>query len=146
MGVFCLEFVRYLFVIPIKNGQKRRKAARGRNAKNRITMGFIAVNQNLLKVWSRSTNQKVAGSNPSGHANKNAAARRFFCWRATFAGFERQSAAACGRERRTARPEAVAKGRIPPGTPRRSKKSRSAHLFGCKRPRDGSLSLPTFCG
>ena len=26
------------------------------------------------------------------------------------------------------------------------KKSRSAHLLGCKRPRDGSLSLPTFCG
>ena len=25
------------------------------------------------------------------------------------------------------------------------KKSRSAHLFGCKRPHDGSLSLPTFC-
>ena len=25
------------------------------------------------------------------------------------------------------------------------KKSRSAHLFGCKRPYDGSLSLPTFC-
>ena len=25
------------------------------------------------------------------------------------------------------------------------KKSRSAHLFGCKRLRDGSLSLPTFC-
>ena len=26
------------------------------------------------------------------------------------------------------------------------KKSRSAHLLSCKRPRDGSLSLPTFCG
>ena len=26
------------------------------------------------------------------------------------------------------------------------KKSRSAHRLGCKRPRDGSLSLPTFCG
>ena len=26
------------------------------------------------------------------------------------------------------------------------KKSRSARLLGCKRPRDGSLSLPTFCG
>ena len=26
------------------------------------------------------------------------------------------------------------------------KKSRSAHLFGCKRLHDGSLSLPTFCG
>ena len=26
------------------------------------------------------------------------------------------------------------------------KKSRSAHLLGCKRPRDGSLSLPTFRG
>ena len=26
------------------------------------------------------------------------------------------------------------------------KKSRSAHLLGPKRPRDGSLSLPTFCG
>ena len=26
------------------------------------------------------------------------------------------------------------------------KKSRSAPLLGCKRPRDGSLSLPTFCG
>ena len=26
------------------------------------------------------------------------------------------------------------------------KKSRSAHLLGCKRPRNGSLSLPTFCG
>ena len=25
------------------------------------------------------------------------------------------------------------------------KKSRSACLFGCKRPHDGSLSLPTFC-
>ena len=25
------------------------------------------------------------------------------------------------------------------------KKSRSAHLFGCKRPHDGSLSLPPFC-
>lgn len=25
------------------------------------------------------------------------------------------------------------------------KKSRSAHLFGCKRPHDGSLSLPIFC-
>ena len=25
------------------------------------------------------------------------------------------------------------------------KKSRSAHLFGCKRPHNGSLSLPTFC-
>ena len=25
------------------------------------------------------------------------------------------------------------------------KKSRSARLFGCKRPHDGSLSLPTFC-
>ena len=25
------------------------------------------------------------------------------------------------------------------------KKSRSAHLFGCKRPHDDSLSLPTFC-
>ena len=25
------------------------------------------------------------------------------------------------------------------------KKSRSAYLFGCKRPHDGSLSLPTFC-
>ena len=25
------------------------------------------------------------------------------------------------------------------------KKSRSAHLFDCKRPHDGSLSLPTFC-
>ena len=25
------------------------------------------------------------------------------------------------------------------------KKSRSANLFGCKRPHDGSLSLPTFC-
>ena len=25
------------------------------------------------------------------------------------------------------------------------KKSRSAHLFGCKRPHDGSLSLTTFC-
>ncbi len=25
------------------------------------------------------------------------------------------------------------------------KKSRSAHLCGCKRPHDGSLSLPTFC-
>lgn len=25
------------------------------------------------------------------------------------------------------------------------KKSRSAHLLGCKRPRNGSLSLPTFC-
>ena len=26
------------------------------------------------------------------------------------------------------------------------KRSRSAHLLGCKRPRDGLLSLPTFCG
>ena len=26
------------------------------------------------------------------------------------------------------------------------KKSRSAHLLVCKRPRDGSLPLPTFCG
>ena len=26
------------------------------------------------------------------------------------------------------------------------KKSRSAHLLGCKRPRNGLLSLPTFCG
>ena len=26
------------------------------------------------------------------------------------------------------------------------KKSRSARLLGCKRPRNGSLSLPTFCG
>ena len=26
------------------------------------------------------------------------------------------------------------------------KRSRSAYLLGCKRPRDGSLSLPTFCG
>ena len=26
------------------------------------------------------------------------------------------------------------------------KRSRSARLLGCKRPRDGSLSLPTFCG
>ena len=26
------------------------------------------------------------------------------------------------------------------------KRSRSAHLLGCKRPRDGSLSLSTFCG
>ena len=26
------------------------------------------------------------------------------------------------------------------------KKSRSARLLGCKRPRDGLLSLPTFCG
>ena len=26
------------------------------------------------------------------------------------------------------------------------KKSRSAHLLGCKRPREGSLSLPPFCG
>ena len=26
------------------------------------------------------------------------------------------------------------------------KKSRSAHLFGCKRPHDGFGSLPTFCG
>ena len=26
------------------------------------------------------------------------------------------------------------------------KKSRAAHLLGCKRPRDGSLSLPIFCG
>ena len=25
------------------------------------------------------------------------------------------------------------------------KKSRSAHLFGCKRPHNGLLSLPTFC-
>ena len=25
------------------------------------------------------------------------------------------------------------------------KKARSAHLFGCKRPHNGSLSLPTFC-
>jgi len=25
------------------------------------------------------------------------------------------------------------------------KKARSAHLFGCKRPHDGSLSLPPFC-
>ena len=25
------------------------------------------------------------------------------------------------------------------------KKSRSAHLFGCKRPHNGSLSFPTFC-
>lgn len=25
------------------------------------------------------------------------------------------------------------------------KKSRSAYLFGCKRPHDGSLSLPAFC-
>ena len=29
-----------------------------------------------------------------------------------------------------------------PGT---GKKARSAHLFGCKRPHDGSLSLPPFC-
>ena len=26
------------------------------------------------------------------------------------------------------------------------KRARSARLFGCKRPHDGSLSLPTFCG
>ncbi len=26
------------------------------------------------------------------------------------------------------------------------KKSRSARLFSCKRPHDGSLSLPIFCG
>ena len=31
-------------------------------------------------------------------------------------------------------------------TPPFRKKSRSAHLLSCKRPRDGSLSLPTFCG
>ena len=33
-------------------------------------------------------------------------------------------------------------------TPPFSQKSRSARLFGCKRPHDGSLSLPTFavCG
>ena len=30
--------------------------------------------------------------------------------------------------------------------PPHRKKSRSARLFGCKRPRDGTLSLPTFCG
>ena len=29
--------------------------------------------------------------------------------------------------------------------PRRGKKARSAHLFGCKRPHDGSLLLPPFC-
>ena len=31
-------------------------------------------------------------------------------------------------------------------TPPFRKKLRSAHLLSCKRPRDGSLSLPTFCG
>ena len=35
--------------------------------------------------------------------------------------------------------------RAHPAAPRFRKKSRSARLFGCKRPHDGLLSLPTFC-